>query len=155
MHDVSDCKVHWTYEYTVNVTAQPSGFGRYAVSSGVGQSSVTHMNWGTYAGFDYKVTLECPLMGLSALSCNGTLEVGDPSVTCTLTTVPNQWMCLWDYTAVIQIRNRGWVYSVEGGIAVTQMCANGTPAGADLCSNGAFYGFIASASPTRGCCSAM
>lgn len=144
-----DCKDYWTYQYTINVTAQPSGFALDAVSAGFRQSSVTLWNTGTCAGFDYKVTMECPLMGLSALSCNGTLEPNGPSrADCNMPTVPNQWVCPWDYTAVIQIHNRNWVCAAEGTISVYQTCNNGAPAGADLCSNGTFYGFLDTASPT-------
>lgn len=144
-----DCKDYWTYEYTVNVTAQPSGFGRYAVSSGFQQSFVTLMNEvQSHAGFDYKVTLECPLIGISALSCNGTLLPG-AKFTCQLATVPNQWSaCAYDYAAVIQIHNRNWVYSAESSIDVRQPCTNDAFTGADLCSNGAFYGFLDTVSPT-------
>lgn len=145
-----DCKDYWTYKYTINVTAQPSTFGWNAVSSGFQPSSVTLANEGTHAGFDYKVTLLCPQQGNSAHYCNGTLEPGNAAVTCELVTVPNQWAACQsnDYTAVIEVHNRNWVYSAEGSIAVNQTCTNGAPAGADLCSNGAFYGFLDTVSPT-------
>jgi len=158
-----DCSEYWTYTYTVNVTARPSRFYWNEVAQGFQVSSVTISNTGWLAGFDYNVTAYWPIVNDAWLSCSGMLKVGDPSVTCQLPTVPGILEeALGYYTASVEIHNRNWVSSAEGSIAVTQLCTDGTPAGADLCSNGTFYGFLATQSSppllgyvTGGCVSGM
>lgn len=106
-----------------------------AAVQGFQPSSLLLANTRSCAGFDYKVTAVSTLLNDQATTCSGTLEPGNPAVTCEVVTVPSQWFGVhFDYTAAIQIINRNIIYSAEGSIAVSQTCTNGASAGADLCS---------------------
>lgn len=144
-----DCTDYWAYTYIINVTAHPSRFAWNTVSQGFQLSSVTISNTGWLAGFDYNVTAYWPIVNDGWQGCTGTLEVGDPSVTCQLLTVPGVFDGFnFYYQASVEIHNRNWVSSAEGSITVAQTCTDGAPAGADLCSNGTLYGFLATQSST-------
>ena len=101
------CNNYWAYSYTINVTAQPSGFGRNTVTKGFLWSTATIANTGADAPIDYAVTMECPQHGSSQVTCSGTLNPGDPSVDCQVGTVAGMF-CDVDYVSVIAIRNPDW-----------------------------------------------
>ena len=157
-----DCSDYWAYDFIVNVTAQPNNFRWNQVSSLFQLSNATIANTGSCAGFDYTVTVTNPMLNDHGTICSGTLEPGDPAVTCTIMTVPGQYSYLDYYFIDFNIHNRNWVCGAEGNVQIVQACQAGGPAGADLCSNGNFYGFIDAAAPqpilnyvTGGCVSSM
>lgn len=138
------CDNYYAYDYIVNVTAQPQKFAWNAVWPGFNTSMVTVGNVGTCASLEYNVTAVSPLYNDKAMVCGGQLYPGDSPVTCPIATVPNQWFGVQGpYYIDIHIENPNWVCNADGSIEVTQTCAQShEPAGADLCSNGAFYGFV-------------
>jgi len=155
-----ECNEFWSYSYVVNVTAAPIALD---LAYQFQVSNVTLSNSGWCAGFDYAVTVANIILNDQWTSCTGTIEPNDPPVTCQVFTVPRQFLYSSTYyLATITITNRDWVCDAAGNIAITQVCNDGSPAGADLCTGGQTYGYYATQSSpallgyvTGGCVSSL